>query len=226
MRLSFRSLLLQSLPSELPAVFAFSSRIFGDTSRPPNPFLPVIFVIYLGIFSRKLGLMQQRCLHGRFPFSFFLLQLDLLSSKLAWRGQLAAAFRSILFVRTWKTLLGEMLHPDQQARPLERRSRFGPRVGGGPSLLRRCRSAQFSLCRHVSLIPPPSTQFESSSRPPRLLQRRWLHWNAGLGDFLPSRSFLSSGDVVLLSQATRGPLRCGILCGKETVHPLLETKAP
>lgn len=79
MRLSLRSLLLQSPPAELPAVFAFSSRLFGDTSRPPNPFLPVIFVIYLGFFSCKLGLMQQRCLHGRFLFSFFLLHLDRLS---------------------------------------------------------------------------------------------------------------------------------------------------
>lgn len=62
----------QSLPSELPAVFAISSRLFGDTSRPPNPFLPVIFVIYLGFFSRKLGLVRQRGLHGRFRSrSFF-----------------------------------------------------------------------------------------------------------------------------------------------------------
>lgn len=39
-----------TLLSEFPAGFAFSLRLFGDTSHPPNPFLPVIFVIYMGGF--------------------------------------------------------------------------------------------------------------------------------------------------------------------------------
>lgn len=42
--------------SVLPAVFAFCSRVFRDTSHPLNPFLPVIFVIHMRVFSRKLGL--------------------------------------------------------------------------------------------------------------------------------------------------------------------------
>lgn len=46
-----------SFRSVLPAVFAFYSRVFGETTCPPNPFLPVIFVIYMGVFSLKLGLM-------------------------------------------------------------------------------------------------------------------------------------------------------------------------
>lgn len=68
--------LLPGLPA---AGSAFSSKLFGDTSRPPKPFLPVIFAIYMGVFSGKVGPKQQCCLHGRFLFSFFLHLVDLLS---------------------------------------------------------------------------------------------------------------------------------------------------
>lgn len=61
------------LVSELPAGFPFPIRLFGDTSRPSSAFLHVIFMIYRGIFSRTLGPTEQRRLHGRFLFSFFLL---------------------------------------------------------------------------------------------------------------------------------------------------------
>lgn len=68
---------------------------------------------------------------------------------------------------------------------------------------RGCR-IPFFLPGHVSLIPPP--QMKSSSRPPRLS----LLFTEALPP-LECGCTPSSVDVFLLSQATRGTLRCGIL---------------
>lgn len=102
------------------------SLLWGDTSDPPNPFLPVIFETYFGGFAHKLGPTQQHCLYGGFLFLFFLIHLDqvsLLQTSLI--RSVGSFILGYTFVRTWEILLGEKLHFDQQAREA---SVGGPRL--------------------------------------------------------------------------------------------------
>lgn len=188
-----------TLLSEFPAGFAFSLRLFGDTSRPPNPFLLVFFVIYMGVFSSKVGPTQQRCLHGRFLFSFFLLLLDLLS-----------LFKTSLIRSVGSSISGDPFYTDTE-NPIKGKATSCPvsqtpwkgSLVGGFGLPMKCRSPTFPSQTHCS-HPTTPPQLESSPRLSLLVFTEAL-------PRLECWSSPSSVDVVLLSQATRGPLRCGIL---------------